>query len=93
MEIAAAGAAEWQVLLGGQFRSYDADVQRELEAAFADGKDEAEVWVRGCAYVVKGLLGSEASQVQKLDASRARRVRRTRLATRSAFTSVPKTRP
>ena len=70
-----ASGADWQVLLGGSFKSYDDTVQAVIESAWAADEEEVEVQVRGSAYVI---LLRETPMIQQVkgDTSRWRKVRR-----------------
>ena len=70
-----ASGADWQVLLGGSFKSYDDTVQAVIESAWAADEEEVEVQVRVSAYVI---LLRETPMIQQVkgDTSRWRKVRR-----------------
>ena len=61
--------------LGGSFKPYDAAVQGVLEAAWARDEGEAEVELRGQAYIIK-LMGSAPRQMLKADPTKTRPVQR-----------------
>ena len=54
----AASPATWEVWLGGAWKPYDTPISDAIEAARTAGKSQAEVTVRGGAYVIVGILGS-----------------------------------
>ena len=79
-----ASEPSWQVLLGGNFESYDADTQHTLEGMFRRGDSEAVITVAGRRYLVQLLAapagdgnGCRYQQVAADDPTKVRPVRRT----------------
>ena len=91
---APASVGEWQVRLGGQFKPYDAAVQRTLEAAIdSRGEISANIRVRGQEYIIQSTGGAKFQQVLVSDHTKVRDVRRIVVSRNDAPAPAPPTQP
>ena len=79
----------WSVLLSGKYRSYDSNINDEIERAHAGGDAQAVVRVRGSDYVLTFEPADQMKQTLRADPTKVRPIRREPVSSSSSSPAAP----